>query len=320
MLRKAMSIILLCLLALALISCGGQETKSGDVAGTGSPAESSQPTVDPTPAQESTAPAESESPSPTVRPGYSTSQTIFPVEMGDGKRHPIIENDTGMTLIQTVSKNDYYPTTYMLVTKSGKIVVMDPRDMPSQDMLQFKPDVITITHGHQDHNDAGFINAFDDTAKILQYRKTEDLTLDDIRVYSVLSDHVSDSINAESPTNMIFVYEVDGLRIANLGDIGQSKLNDEQLEQIGKIDILITQLENSFSSMYYNRDTKAKDIIQQLNPKILIPTHGGDLYADDIAEYLGAEYEVVDTILAVDAASLADSKQKVVRIAQHQKY
>lgn len=317
-------ILLFCLTGMMLImlcSCGGQDAKANIVTDEPAAADTlnnNAPSVTPTP---EAAPVESpDSMSPTPRPGYSTTQTIFPIDNGDNKRYPIIENTTGRTLIERVSSNDDSDASFMLVTKSGKIVVMDPRDMPDQKLFKIKPDIITITHNHGDHNDASYTNTYIDTAKILTYKTPNDLTLDDIHVYSIVSAHTGNTLIPKLPTNIIFVYETDGLRIANLGDIGQTKLTDEQLKQIGAIDIVITQLDNSASAMNYMTDTKAKDIIAQLNPKIIIPAHGGDLYAEDIAEFLGADYEMLDTILATDATELKDAKQRVVLIKQLEEY
>lgn len=321
MLKRILLFCLTGIMLFMLCSCRGQAAKtnipSDEPAATDTPIN---PATSDTPTPEAVSVEPSVTLSPTPNPEYSKTQTIFPIDNGDNKRYPIIDNTTGKTLIERVSSNDDSDASFLLVTKSGKIVVMDPRDMPDQKLFKITPDIITITHNHGDHNDSAYTTAYTDTANILRGNKVSDLTLDDIHVYSIVASHARDTIIPKLPTDMIFVYETDGLRIANLGDIGQSKLTEDQLEQIGAIDILITQLNNPDSALNYLTDTKAKDIIAQLNPKIIIPAHGGDLYAKDLAEFLGADYEILDTIFATDAAELKDAKKKVVLIKQLEKY
>ena len=316
MFRRTSLISLVMIVSLLFVACGNANKTSGTPENSVTPeitaAESVEPAPEATPEPET---------APTPKPGYSTTQTIYPIEKGDGIRHPITENDTGYTLIQAVANKSAYNTSFMIASKTGKIIVMDPSSMPFQKLLPLVPDIVTVTHAHQDHFDANFVRVAEKNgSKIMNSFAIGDITLEDIHVYSLYSDHNGDNISSESPTNLIYVYEVDGLRIAYLGDIGQSKLIDEQLKAMGTIDILLTQLDNSFSNLSYKRDEKAKTIIKQLNPKIIITTHSLPEYDKDLATYLGAEYEMVDTILAVDASKLKDEKNRVVFISQLQKY
>jgi hypothetical protein len=61
-----------------------------------------------------------------------------------------------------------------------------------------------------------------------------------------------------------------------LGDIGQTTLAKEQLEKLGNIDIAFMQFENEYSDMSI-KNKKGFKLIEQFNPKIVIPT----LYKDE---------------------------------------
>ena len=64
-------------------------------------------------------------------------------------------------------------------------------------------------------------------------------------------------ISSES-TNIIYHLFLDKLNIVHLGDLGEDKLTEEQLEEIGQTDILLMP-------------KSAAEIVAQLEPKIIIP-------------------------------------------------
>ncbi|MQK95695.1 MBL fold metallo-hydrolase, partial [Escherichia coli] len=43
----------------------------------------------------------------------------------------------------------------------------------------------------------------------------------------------------ERGENLIFLIEVEGLKLCHLGDFGQKELESEQIEEIGEVDILM---------------------------------------------------------------------------------
>ena len=80
--------------------------------------------------------------------------------------------------------------------------------------------------------------------------------------------------------NSVIVYEADGMRIIHMGDYGQDFLYDEQLEQIGKIDIMFTP---------WGSWTKAT--VDQIKPKLIFPMHHA--HPDDYMRSL--HYTQLDT-------------------------
>lgn len=63
--------------------------------------------------------------------------------------------------------------------------------------------------------------------------------------------------------------EADGIRLWHTGDNGQV-LSDEQLERIGRVDILMTNWEDETMEMPNEMLDK---VLRQLNPKVVIPMH-----------------------------------------------
>lgn len=217
------------------------------------------------------------------------------------------KNDTGKTIIRAVSKNRSYPNnSYMIITQQGTVICADP----SQCIDGVKPDIITSTHSHADHQDANLERKFPE-CRVSKFTM-EDFEVYDVKVSTVASTHGGDNISEKSPANVIYVFEADGLRIAHMGDIGQSSLTEEQLTQLGQIDIAFMQFVNT-NSQYTVENEKGFTVIEQLKPQIIIPTHSSAEANSKIGEIVGA-YEEVDDMIAVSKDDLTDGTRKVIKI------
>lgn len=228
---------------------------------------------------------------------------------------PTVTNKTGKVLIQTVSIGDqgYLYNSYIITSSAGETVVIDPTNMPAKSIVDLKPALIISTHGHTDHIDPAFTDSYD--AIKIKYTK-EDIKTRDFRVYTVLSSHLGNTIAPSG--NVIVVLEVDGLRIAHMGDIGQDQLTPTQLEELGKIDIAFMQFYNGHSGIYLTND-KAFNLIEQLNPTVIIPTH----YADQNLPMLVKKYgKITDfkNLLAISKADLPVKPLTVYRILNLHRY
>ncbi len=223
------------------------------------------------------------------------------------RKVPQIKNYTGKTIIQTVSKSSLTPTnSFIIISSSGTTVVADPTLMPTPEELDLNPDAITVTHTHSDHIDPKFT---DNQKCKKSIAKVESFDVNDIHIYSIGSSHRGNIINQNSPNNVIYVFEVDGLRIAHMGDIGQDHLTIKQIETLGKIDIALMQFSNPFSGMFDS--DKGFTLIEELKPQIIIPTHSNPRSTRKIAKMLG-KLEIVENLIALKPEDLEDAKRKVV--------
>jgi len=68
--------------------------------------------------------------------------------------------------------------------------------------------------------------------------------------------------------NTVYLFEIDGVTICHLGDIGHI-LTDQQLEEIGHIDILMIPV-GGVSTINANM---AAQMVRKIEPKIVIPMH-----------------------------------------------
>ncbi|MCX7772023.1 MAG: MBL fold metallo-hydrolase [Clostridia bacterium] len=274
--RKTITALLISFMVVSLVGCG-----------------STKPVASASPSAASATVQATESATPTPTP------TPEPVDLN--------KNDTGKTIIRTYSGNATYPSnSYMIISSQGTVVCTDP----TSSVDGVKPDAITSTHNHPDHIDYKLEQKFPD-AKISHW-KTESFEVKDFKITGIASKHMGDTIMKAYPDNVIYVYEVDGLRIAHMGDIGQTQLTEDQLKELGKIDIAFMQFVNSYSA-YSLANEKGFKVIEQLKPQIIIPTHSTKEATEKIGQIVGA-YESVDDVLVISKDDLKDGKRKVIEI------
>lgn len=228
---------------------------------------------------------------------------------------PLTENTSGKVMIQTVSGSlSYKYNSYIITSAEGESVVVDPTSMPRIDVVDINPAAIISTHAHDDHVSIKFNESYD-CPKILYTE--DDINTRDFHIYTIPSSHADDKI-LDDATNYIAVFEVDGLRIAHMGDIGQTSLTEEQIAAIGEIDIAFMQFENSYSDMSLD-NAKGFTLIEQLNPKIIIPTHYTDAATAVLTDKYGAITEF-ENVLTISKDELPDNTRNVYHITNTHKY
>lgn len=141
-------------------------------------------------------------------------------------------------------------------------------------------DIVTVSHNHYDHNNYGAIknNPFViDSAGEYEINKS---------VIKGIDSYHDDQKGITRGNNLVYLLEVDNIRICHLGDLGQSSLTNEQLEKIGQVDILFIPI-GGVSTIDWKA---ANTIISQIEPRLIIPMHykisgaKGDLVKLDSAD------------------------------------
>jgi L-ascorbate metabolism protein UlaG (beta-lactamase superfamily) len=123
-------------------------------------------------------------------------------------------------------------------------------------------DIVTISHGHKDHNRADLVK---DVKKVVNGPGEYEIT--GISIIGIGSYH--DEKKGElRGKNTIYVLEVDGFRLAHLGDLGH-KLTTKMLEEIGDIDILFIPV----GGVYTMEPAVAAEVAREIEPNIVVPMH-----------------------------------------------
>jgi L-ascorbate metabolism protein UlaG (beta-lactamase superfamily) len=93
-------------------------------------------------------------------------------------------------------------------------------------------------------------------------------TIRDVSVYVVPAYH-DKSRGMQRGKNAVFVFRIDDICIAHLGDLGHV-LGPDQLKMMGKIDILLVPIAGGY---YTVTPSEAREVAKLVNPKIVIPHH-----------------------------------------------
>jgi L-ascorbate metabolism protein UlaG (beta-lactamase superfamily) len=161
-------------------------------------------------------------------------------------------------------------STFVMSTSTGLKVLMDPTNPGAYNPAPVEgADVVTVSHEHGDHNYVQMATggpliirglAQDGFAKI-------DQTIKAVHIRTVAAYHDADK-GGQRGRNAVFVFELPGLRIVHLGDLGH-KLDVDQISAIGPVDILMTPVAGGPTI-----DPKtAAEVIDQLQAKVVIPMH-----------------------------------------------
>ena len=123
--------------------------------------------------------------------------------------------------------------------------------------------IITVSHRHFDHANIESLSG-----EPLVIDGPGEYETKGVSVKGVFSFH-DNKEGKERGENTIFIIEVEGIKICHLGDLGQKKLTDEQLEQIDEADILMIPVGGDATI----DGEEAAEIINQIEPRIVIPMH-----------------------------------------------
>ena len=157
----------------------------------------------------------------------------------------------------------YGHSCFLITADNGVRILTDPCDESTGYILKdIETDIVTSSHDHFDHN--YFAAAKGEPIILKDAGETEACG---IRFLGVPTWH--DKTNgSERGSNIIFVFEVDGMKIAHLGDLGHMP-NDAQKAALQDLDILMLPIGGT-----YTIDTpQAEALIADLKPRRVIAMH-----------------------------------------------
>lgn len=149
------------------------------------------------------------------------------------------------------------------VSSDGVTLVTDPFNKSlGLKVPNFEADIVTVSHAHEDHSNTDSLRG-----SPFVVDAPGEYEIKGVMIQGVESFH-DDKKGAERGANIVFRIEVDGISIAHLGDLGHV-LSDEELEQLGVIDILLIPVGGKDAL-----DAKrAVEVVNQIEPRIVIPMH-----------------------------------------------
>jgi L-ascorbate metabolism protein UlaG (beta-lactamase superfamily) len=171
---------------------------------------------------------------------------------------------------------------FLIETSQNVKIITDPMAMGAYKIPEdIEPDIVTVSHEHSDHNQVSAVSGKPLVLRGLTSGGSDfadiDQKIKDIRVYTVSSYH-DKSQGSQRGKNAIFVFEFDGIKVAHLGDLGDS-LTSASLQKIGPVDVVMIPVGGTYTIF----GKEADHVISQLNPKLIVfPMH----FKTDVANFL----------------------------------
>lgn len=141
-------------------------------------------------------------------------------------------------------------------------VLMDPHDGVSLGLPvpSSSPDVVLISHDHDDHAGGRHLYA-EPGVEILD--GPGEFEVRGVKIRGVEAYH--DDVQGERlGANVVFVFQLGGVRFAHLGDLGHP-LSPEQVDEIGAVDVLMVGAGRNRELAWGN--------VEKVGPRIVVPMH-----------------------------------------------
>lgn len=158
---------------------------------------------------------------------------------------------------------------FLVTADTGLKIVTDPYvasfisgEGPCYGDIEEAADIVTVSHGHSDHNNVSTVRGKPEVVKKTGITRIKGVEFRGIPTYH------DDGGGKMRGSNTVFCFEVDGIKLCHLGDLGH-KLSDRQVAEIGIADILLIPVGG-----YYTIDAKvATQVCDKLTPRVVIPMH-----------------------------------------------
>lgn len=170
---------------------------------------------------------------------------------------------------------EWYGQSAFRLEADGKVVVIDPfgdlSGLAARGMQFEYPaiegveaDLLLVTHEHGDHNGVEVIGG--EPHVLRSTAGTHESPLGE--VVGIASEHDPVAGTQRGP-NTIFVFDLGGVRVAHLGDFGQTALRDEQAEAIGQADLLFLPVGGGPTL----DAEQAAAVAERIGPRWIVPMH-----------------------------------------------
>ncbi|HXH41841.1 MAG TPA: MBL fold metallo-hydrolase [Thermoanaerobaculia bacterium] len=209
-------------------------------------------------------------PSASVYTRAETPAVVEPIPITvDDPADPRIQLQAGQVAIEYIAHS-----CFRIHTAGGARLLIDPfasrvwlgYDFPRK----LAADAILITHPHYDHDADVLIGNQPPpwTSDVRVLRDPGAYNVSGIPITGIRGKHAGPWGKEFGQTNTIWLIELDGLRIAHLGDNGP--LTEANFQELGRVDILMMPID---AKHHILKDAEIQAIRKALHPRIIIPMH-----------------------------------------------
>jgi len=185
---------------------------------------------------------------------------------------------------------------------------------PFSEEIGLKPpklgaDILLITHNHEGHNNIKAVSG-----EPFLIKGPGEYEVKSIFIQGIPAWHNQSKGNNRKWTT-IYTIRAEGVSVCHLGDFGQKELTDDQIEEIGDVDILMIPIGGKFTIS----GKEALKIMSRIEPRITIPMHYKIpklklplLKLDNFLEVLGIKSIQPEANLFVQKKALPKEEAKIV--------
>ncbi|MBN2239406.1 MAG: MBL fold metallo-hydrolase [Dehalococcoidales bacterium] len=154
---------------------------------------------------------------------------------------------------------------FLITSENGTKIITDPYE-PILGMnygeIKESADVVTVSHEHGDHNNVATVQGSPQIITSSAPVEAAGITFTGIDTFHDASG------GSERGTNIIFCFEVDGVKVCHFGDLGHM-LTDAQAKAVGKPDVIMIPVGGNFTIDAATADA----VIDAVKPAVVIPMH-----------------------------------------------
>ncbi len=207
--------------------------------------------------------------------------------------------------------NWYGHSCFKITEQGGRLTIVTDPFAKSIGLTppRISADIVTVSHQHHDHNNVKTLSG-----EPFVIDSPGEYEIQGVKITGCLSFHDQNK-GKDRGENTIYLIETEKIRLCHLGDLGQKKLSDKQLEIIGEVDILMTPV----GGIYTIDAAEAAQIAKQLQPSLIIPMHykvpGLKIELEKLDKFLkemGINGDKPIEKLNIKKKDLADKKMQVV--------
>ena len=152
---------------------------------------------------------------------------------------------------------------FLITSDDGVKIITDPYETGSglsYGEITESADIVSVSHGHSDHNNVAAVGGNPQVV-----RGTAKVKGIEFKAISCCHDEAGGKARGK---NTILCFEVGGIRVCHLGDLGH-RLSDKQVAEIGVVDVLLIPVGG-----FYTIDARvATEVCDKLKPRVVIPMH-----------------------------------------------
>ncbi|NCO66209.1 MAG: MBL fold metallo-hydrolase [Candidatus Aquicultor secundus] len=152
---------------------------------------------------------------------------------------------------------------FLIESRSGIRIVTDPYDAETgYTPPEITADIVTLSHHHHDHNNVTAVGGLPRVIDTIGEFHINGLFIEGISSYH-------DEVKGEKRgRNTIYMFTIDGLTLAHMGDFGQP-ITGEQVKALQGVDVLFIPV----GGVYTLDHKQAAEVVKILKAKVTVPMH-----------------------------------------------